>query len=883
MTVPRTWWKALLAALVAVFLLQLGASLLVRTRRMHSYLVARLAREFGRPVEVSSFEAQLLPAPRLDALEVTVGEDPAFGNEYFLRAEGLSASLRWAGLLHGRFELGTLSLSHPSLILVRNAEHRWNLERWLPPAKSQSNAQGRTYGPPAPVSPGNRLQRIDFDDGRVNFKEGNDKQPFAFINVSGSVEQVGQGRWHLRLEATPWRSGVSLQSTGTLSVRGDLAGTSARLQPAEIQVHWAEASLADFFRLWKGQDFGVRGTFGLDGSLKSEGPGGSPPSEPWHNIWKFSLQARAGHIHRWNLSERSDNPGLNVKLGGNVYSDGMAVQPAEFLIEGRLSNVRGTFALHPAAADVLSVRADSIGIQAADLLAWYRAFHADVDAGISAKQFFTGAFSAKNWPLQLENAAFSSPGGELIVPGIASPIAVGAVEGGRRRGKFSIEPVRIEWESPAPPEDSPEKSARKRRSGAVLETSVDVAMTQDFGSHSGEVSVAGRTDAIAGILGLARAFGHPINHGWELTGSANGALRWHWLDASLRGKWDGHLGISHAQLQAAGLNLPVTFTDARVNFHDGKRTVQIAKAEGLGGEWSGEISEAPEVSSPPSSRALWQFQLHTNQLDAAELDRWVGPRARPNWLQRLLSSLVGGGDASAAVAASDLVRSIAAEGELRVDSLRIEKLQLQNVRASGSLRDLHLDVADAEAQWAGGLVHGTLKAQFLPRPRYEVALDLDHVNVSQLPGGLASRLGGLAAGKLLLSMQGVGRDELLRSLSGRGEVSLKNVELRGWDVSASFADGLAHSGISRWSSGKGSFRLRDRAFVIEGLRLDGGTSVTLVNGKVSFTRDADLEIESTGAGHRVNVSGAGRVLKIFGPLDGPRVSLEKAAIRQPAD
>src|SRR5579884_1926216 len=134
MTVPRTWWKALLAALAAVFLLQLGASLLVRTRRMHSYLAARLAREFGRPVEVSSFDAQLLPAPRLDALGVTVGEDPAFGNEYFLRAEGLSASLRWTGFLHGRFELGTLSLIHPSLILVRNAEHRWNLERWLTPA-----------------------------------------------------------------------------------------------------------------------------------------------------------------------------------------------------------------------------------------------------------------------------------------------------------------------------------------------------------------------------------------------------------------------------------------------------------------------------------------------------------------------------------------------------------------------------------------------------------------------------------------------------------------------------------------------------------------------------------------------------------------------------
>ena len=34
----------------------------------------------------------------------------------------------------GRFEFGTLTLERASLILVKNAEGRWNLERWLPPA-----------------------------------------------------------------------------------------------------------------------------------------------------------------------------------------------------------------------------------------------------------------------------------------------------------------------------------------------------------------------------------------------------------------------------------------------------------------------------------------------------------------------------------------------------------------------------------------------------------------------------------------------------------------------------------------------------------------------------------------------------------------------------
>jgi len=268
MTKLQKWWKPALAIVVLVIALQAGVSLLAHTHRVHGYLVAHLERAFGRQVEVVSFDARILPSPQLDANGVTVGEDPSFGHEYFLRAERLSAGLRWLGLLRGHFEFGTMSLYKPSLILVRNAEGRWNLERWLPPAKVNLVQIPRPYGPSSPVAPVNRLQKIDFDEGRINFKTGDDKLPFAFIGVSGSVDQISPGRWQLRLEARPWRSGVSLQSAGTIQVVGDVAGTSTRLQPAEITLHWSAASLADVFRLFRGQDYGLRGVFALDASAK---------------------------------------------------------------------------------------------------------------------------------------------------------------------------------------------------------------------------------------------------------------------------------------------------------------------------------------------------------------------------------------------------------------------------------------------------------------------------------------------------------------------------------------------------------------------------------------------------------------------------------------
>jgi len=279
--------------------------------------------------------------------------------------------------------------------------------------------------------------------------------------------------------------------------------------------------------------------------------------------------------------------------------------------------------------------------------------------------------------------------------------------------------------------------------------------------------------------------------------------------------------------------------------------------------------------------------LHADHLDATELDRWVGPRARPGWLQRLLPTLLGG--SSPSPAASELVRQVNAEGELRVDEMTIEKLKLEQVRAQGSLRNLQLEIRDANAQWAGGTLRAKMTAAFSPRPKYELTAELEHVNLKQLPGTghMAERLNGLASGTVHLSTEGVGREELLAKLAGKGDVRLKNVEFRGWDVGATLADGAPQAGASRWAAGEAAFSLQDQSVVLQSLRLDGGNQWTLINGTVSFAREADLSVQTAADGkareHKATVSKAGRVLRISGPLDGPRVSLQGAAERQPAD
>jgi len=165
----RNWLRLVVIVAVSVFAAGAVFSRALQTGAARRYLITRLAASFGRPVEVARFDFSLLDGARLEAHSVTVAEDPSFGNEYFLRAETLTAGLRWGALFSGRFEFGSLSLLRPSLNLVRDADGHWNIERWLPPAQPGASRPG-FVGPIADSSGARaaRLYRIDVDAGRIN-------------------------------------------------------------------------------------------------------------------------------------------------------------------------------------------------------------------------------------------------------------------------------------------------------------------------------------------------------------------------------------------------------------------------------------------------------------------------------------------------------------------------------------------------------------------------------------------------------------------------------------------------------------------------------------------------------------------------------------------
>jgi len=880
MSRARKYSVIVVLAIAALLAVQAGVSLLVRTHRMRRYLTARLEAAFGRPAEVGQFSFSIFPFPELTLEGVTIGEDPAFGHEYFLRAERMAASLSWAGILRGHFEFGTMSLTRPSLILVRSAQGRWNLEGWLPPAREKAKGEeGASTGAGGNVTAQAQatrlLQKLEFDDGRVNFKFGDEKRPFAFTEVSGSVEQVSAGRWRLSLEATPWRSGVQLQSTGTLRVDGDVAGTTARLQPAQIRLHWDKVSIADLFRLMTGNDSGVRGDFALDGN-SSIGVA-SPDTDGRPGEWHFLLMARAKQIHRWDLTERSDNPSFNFNVQGYWNVAGGEVRAEEVRVELPHSNLSGTAQVQMISPPGWHAQFHNMAIQAEDLLAWYRAFTPGVADEVAAHDFLTGNLSASGWPLRWEEGAVEGKAGMLAIPGLEAsriePFHVSV-----RDGKFKLDDLQVRFalETPA----SGKNNAKTRAAAPVSEDFLGVTLNHDSALNQGRLRLNVHLADAARLFTMANAFGRVLNRGWEYSGGLTGSVAWGWGNNPKEPRRAGVLELSKARLQAAGLNEPLKIEQTRVEWKENQRAATIGKIEAFGASWSGNISQAGA-----SEERKWRFQLHADRLDAAELDRWFGPRARPTWLQRLLPSLLGGNDNSNMERASELLRRVSAEGELTADTISVEKMKFTQARAALELQNLELRAHNIDAQWAGGNMHGEVQAQFSPVPHYEVDAELERVNPAQLPWASkwAERWSGSASGRVHLTTSGIGREELVKQLTGEGTLKLNKVELRGWDVEASAQSGNLRSGTSRWSAGEGQFEIGERRIRFEDIELQGPGARTHLSGNIGFDMTGDLTFSPILTKHGSKAAPAARELRLTGPLEAPTVVVESlsAAVAKP--
>ena len=835
---PRGWdrWpKRILILLILLWIATQGLSLAMQHTRLRGMLTAQFEAAMGRPVQVGSYHFSLWDGPVVQARSVIVGEDPRFGAEYFLRTDSMAVHLRWRSLLRGRLEFGTISLTHPSLNLVRSSGGEWNLAEWLP---RPSPPRPRGFAGPIAPSMSRRFHRIEIDRGRINFKISEEKLPFAFVGVTGTVETNGPGRWRLNLQATPWRAAVVLQQAGTIQVSGNVGGTSSRLRPAAIEVTWAGASLPDVLRLARSDDFGLRGSLFLSVDARTDDS---------NDGWTVSSHAALQRLHRWDLGPRLDNPSLNVVAQMAWRPSAPYIELTEAAIEGPHSALHANGRVDwshetsqhavPPAQVVLS----SAQIDASDLLAWARAFHSGIADSLSVRGLAVIDATVSTWPPRLVHAVLSSNGIDVAGEALGRPARVGRFnllydrpeEHGNGNGLASFGPVSISW---GPTLAHPDGSFRLENAARSPNRTPSVW------------HISGSTNQVRDLINGANAFGWNIARGWDLEGPFACDLRWQpargsrflevlrqpvgWMDFGMpAGASDG------AVLRAPFLNLPIEQIKARVDLKADVRQARLISAQAFGANWRGKFERQ-------SLWKAWEFDLSADQLSSADLDRWLNPRWRESFLDRMLPFL------SARPEVSGASEKLRAEGRLSIGRFTLSPLVVSDLQAEVEIQGRHVALSNAAAQFYGGQVKGSFDASLQATPSYHADLDFSRVDVSALLAATPSLAGfsaESAGGQISFDARGSTRTDLFDSLICLGDTRFEGPELQNVRFAGPLSGPSAVATPLHFSSGSAKFACGQRTIQFQQLLLQGLDSTAEGSGTIDFSRNVDVRLEMISA------------------------------------
>ncbi len=802
-------------------------SLIAHTGRAHRLITTRLMQAFGRNVEVSYYDWRWLPSPGVVAHYVTIGEDPRFGQEFFMRAQSVAASPRWRALLSGHLELGALDLMDPSLNLVRNADGQWNVESWLP---SPATTKPTLYGPHAP-GPAARLSLIEIHRGRINFSRGVDRHPLALADLEGSIEQESPGRWRIDLEARPLRATVYLQETGMIHVSGYIAGTSARLHPAELDVTWSDASLADVMRLAFGSDPGVRGAFNMELTARTTPEAASAAlAAP---IWEFTLGANVTGPHRWDISAQQSDPPLSIRAEASWQAGASQLLMSKLLVEGPHSSVTGTGSVDWAHEISPEIKLDSRGVAFADLLDWYRAFKPGVAGGLTADGYMKSAVELRGWPFRIVKANLNSTRSSVRIGG-AQLFEIVGFEGAANFLNGTL--AGSIWFSPDSAPSSIPIGLTGRSQANIPHQTLFVGAaymsrpnTLETPGSRGEwkyvFELNAAVDHIERLLQGAKAVGQSVSNNWDAEGGLDAKLEWVWDSWKPFPRPTGQVGLRNIKLVLPLLNQPLEIADTKIELSPVERRITVKKASALGSHWQGTISKRENPGPPagmPAGKSPakpaekpefmgWNFDLTADHLDAADLDRWLGPRARPGWLTRLFTSedesandAAFGGPAERAAHPGPL-SALSARGNLKVGSFHLSPLEVQELRTDLEMQGRDVNLSKFEAQFCGGSISGGLRMNLEADPSYSLQLSVENVDaaeVAALSAELRGKLAGQISGEARISLHGIGKGDLLNSLKGTGTVSAINSSIQSFNLSSgtrpdeSNADGARVDGRS---------------------------------------------------------------------------------------
>ena len=843
---------AVAAVGLLLFFLRPGAA------RLKSRIAGSIGAALGRTVEIGSVHIRLL-RPGFDLENLVVYDVPPFGAEPMLRAAEVTADLRLTSLLRGRMEISRLDLTEPSLNLVHGAGGRWNLETLLERAAQTPLAPTATRSEPRP-----RFPYIAATSGRINFKAGPEKKPFALTNADFSLWQDSENTWALRLKAQPFRSDLNLSDTGTLLVSGSWQrARKVRETPLQFTLQWDRPQLGQLTKFITGSDKGWRGAVQLDVTLS-----GTPEQ------LQVSTDASIRDFRRYDILS---GEALRLRAHCDARYSSLDHVLHELFCRGPVGNgvitVHGDMGLPGSHAYDLVVMSEDVPANA--LVALAQRAKRDIPADLSATGVVDGSLSIRGnrdsvngvqWMGSGEiaglNVASASNKVDLDAGSIPFLVSSAAASGSQK--KSGQHPAGGETSSGPNLEFGPFPVALGRGGPATV---------HGWASRSGyKVSIAGEAE-IARTLRVARVLGLQA-----LTTTADGIAK---VDLQIAGSWVGWTSrapIVFSQSQVTGtarlrnVRAEIRGVDGALEINSGEvlllpDEVRVAKlnANTAHALWTGSLNWPRGCGAPGA--CLIHFNLSTNEVGLGQISQWASPRQKKRlWYQVLTSAPKAG---------PSFLASLRASGKVSVGRLLVRDFSATHVSANLSLESGKLRISDLRGDFLGGKHRGQWQMDFRAKPPiYAGEGTFTAISLEQLATAMKDDwITGTADGGYEIKTTGSSPSDFWPSALGTVQFTMRNGIL----PHISLVDG---EGPLRVESFALRARLHDGTVEAEEGILNCTGGIFQVSGKASLARELDLRLvhmpESTSA------QSASHGYVITGTVADPRVAPVSLAETQAA-
>lgn len=821
--------------LLLLFLLRPGAS------RLKSRIAASIGAGLARPVEIGSVHLRLLPRPGFDLENLVVYDDPAFGQEPMLRAPEVTADLRLTSLLRGRLEIARLDLNDPSLNLVHGDNGRWNLEALLehsshvplaPTAKAKSEAR--------PAFP-----YIQVSSGRINFKVGQEKKPYALTNADFALWQESENTWGIRLKAEPFRGDVNLNDTGTLRVNGTWQrAPSLRDTPMQFSVEWDRPQLGQLTKFLSGEDKGWRGGVQVDVTLT-----GTPA-----NLQVVS-DASVRDFHRYDISNAQTLP-LAAHCDGRYSSLDHVVHEVFCRVpvgNGQLT-LKGDVGLPASHRYDLVLNADDLPASALVALAQHakKSLPEDLEANGEMQGSLTmrrngpaGATPEFSGSGEIIGLHLTSPSSKAELDAASIPLRIIA-EGSAERGNVANAAPGLQF--------GPFPLSSGRGTFPVARGWL--------GLSGYRIELLGEAD-VGRTLRLAKLFGLPA-----LAAAADGQAQ---IDLQIAGTWHGWMegtraGFSNlpqpqvtgtaklhgVRVEVRGVEEPIEISSANLQLSPDKVRVTKLTANAAHTLWTGSL-ELPRGCGTPGACTV-SFDLSTNQLNLSEAAQWVSPRPEPRPWYRLPAATDQPG--------LTFFTSLHADGSVTASHLLLRGLTANHVSADVSLDGGKLQLSDLRGELLGGKHRGEWQADFSARPAvYTGSGTVTGIALRQLASAMNDEwISGTASGNYQMTASGAASSDFWNSAEGIVQFDVRDGILPhlllvddGDPLKVNRLQGRAH--------------LQDGKIEIKEARLDSPAGKFQVSGTASLARKLDLKFTS-----KPDATGAAKIYAVGGTVAEPRVT-----------